>query len=249
MLHRAVFATLLLATPQVATAQDQGNGIEFRFGLGPSSEPGYFGDNDTDLGVDAEFELERLQLGGVSVGGNESYGLGFAGSIRIVSARNADDFDELSGLDDIDTSLEVGGGVEFTTPNYEMFAKLRYGVIGHESFVAEIGTDVFYRPTDQLTFEAGPRILFGDDDYAQTYFGISAAEAGESGLAAYDADGGLIGAGAQAKATYAINDDWEVVGTLKYEQLRNDAADSPITQLDEQVSGSIVLTRRITLGF
>ena len=125
----------------------------------------------------------------------------------------------------------------------------RYGVIGHEAFVAELGSDVYYRPTDQLTFKAGPRILLGDDDYAQTYFGVSAAESAASDFASFDAQGGIMSAGAKAEAIYSINDDWEVVGTLQYEQLRNDAADSPITQSDEQISGRIVLTRRITFGF
>lgn len=249
MFSRAVFISLLVAAPLSAVAQEQANGIEFRFGLGPSVEPGYFGDDDLDLGVGAKFRLERLQLGSLSLGGSDTYGLGFGGSFRFVGARDADDFSELSGLEDIDPSIEVGGGLEFTAPDYEVFAKLRYGIIGHESLVAELGSDIYYRPTDQLTFKAGPRILLGDDDYAQTYFGVTAAESAASSFDAFDARGGIISAGAKAEATYAINDNWEVVGTLQYEQLRDDAADSPISQSDDQISGSIVLTRRITFGF
>ena len=249
MLRHVASVLILTALPLVASAQEEANGIEFRFGLGPSLEPGYFGDEDFDLGASAKFELERFRLGGVSLGGDEVYGLGFGGSVRVISARTADEFDELAGLADIDASLEIGGGVEFTTPDYEVFAKLRYGVVGHEAFVAEVGSDFYYRPTGQLTLQAGPRILFGDDDYAQTYFGVTAEEEATSSFAAFDAKGGIISAGAKAQATFAINDDWEVVGTLQYEQLQDDAANSPITQSDDQFSGSIVLTRRITFGF
>lgn len=249
MIRRTIFTVLAMIAPIAASAQDQGNFVQFSFGLGPSLGPGYFGDEDMDASVAAKFRLERFQFGGIAAGGGDDYGLGFGGSFRFVGGRSADDYSELEGLDDIDPSIEFGGGLEFNAPNYEVFAKLRYGVIGHESFVAELGSDIFYRPTEQLTIKAGPRVLLGDDDYAQTYFGVSATESAASSFDAFDARGGIMSAGAKAEATYSINDDWEVIGTLRYEQLREDAADSPITQSEDQVSGSIVLTRRITFGF
>jgi outer membrane scaffolding protein for murein synthesis (MipA/OmpV family) len=249
MFLRSIIASLVISAPAALVAQEQGNGIEFRFGLGPAFGPGYFGDEDLDPGVAGKFQLERLQFGSLSAGGDGDYGLGFGGSVRFIGARNASDFDELAGMEDIDASLELGGEVEFTAPGYEVFANLRYGVIGHESMVAEVGGDVLYQASDQLSLKAGPRLLLGDDDYAQTYFGVSAAEGAASAFDAFDARGGIISAGAQAEATYAINDDWEVIGTLRYDQLRDDAADSPITQTEDQFSGSIVLTRRITFGF
>lgn len=245
MLQRVILAVFAIAAPLTAQAQDDANGVTFRLGLGPSFAPEYFGSDETAPGVGAKFRLESLQLGGLSLGGDDNYGLGVTGSFRFIGERSADDFGELAGLEDIDASLELGGGLEFTTPYYDVFAVLRYGVVGHESFVAEFGTDVYYRPSDQLTFKAGPRLLVGDDDYAQTYFGVSGADT----LSDFAAEGGLVSAGAVAEATYAINDDWEVIGTVKYDQLQSDAADSPITQSQDQVSGSIVLTRKITFGF
>ncbi|WP_342071566.1 MipA/OmpV family protein [Yoonia algicola] len=245
MLHRFIILALAVTAPASVMAQDNANGLSFRFGLGPSFAPEYFGSEDVAAGVAGKFQLERFQFGGLSVGGSDDYGLGATGSFRFIGARDADDFDALAGLEDIDASLEVGGGLEFATPDYDVFAVVRYGVVGHESFVAELGSNLYYRPTDQLTFKAGPRLLVGDDDYAQTYFGVD----GAASLTDYTAQGGLISAGAMAEATYAINDDWEVIGTLQYDQLRSDAADSPITESDDQISGSIVLTRRITFGF
>ncbi|MEJ8559885.1 MipA/OmpV family protein [Yoonia sp. GPGPB17] len=250
MLHRLTLSALLITSPLAVSAQEQANGIEFRFGVGPSLEPGYFGDEDLDPGVGVKFRLERFQFGDISRDRNDrATGLRFAPSIRFIGARDADEFGELTGLEDIDPTLEIGGGLAYRAPDYEVFAKLRYGAFGHESFVAELGSDVFFRPSDQFTFKAGPRILLGDDDYAQTYFGVTDAEAGTSDFDAFDANAGLMSAVVKAEATYAINDDWQVVGTLQYEQLLDDAADSPITESDDQISGSIVLTRRITFGF
>lgn len=250
ILHRFIALATMLALPTMSLAQEAENGVSFRFGLGPAFGPGYFGDEDIDPKPGFKFQLEELRFGGIGAGGGaENYGLGFGGSVRFIGERSADDYSELDGLEDVDLAFELGGGLEYTAPNYDVFAKLRYGVIGHESFVAEVGSDIYYRPTDQLTFKAGPRILLGDDDYASTYFGVTPDESAASSFDAFDARGGIISAGARAEATYAINDDWEVVGTIRYDQLRDDAADSPISQSDEQLSGSLVLTRRITFGF
>lgn len=239
----------VLCAPSATLAQDTPNGLSFRFGIGPDFGPSYFGDADSDGGIAAKFELERFQLGSLSIGGADTEGLSFGGSVRFIGARDADDFSELDGMDMIDPSLEVGGRVEYTTPNYAVFAKLRYGAIGHEAFVAELGGDLQFRPTDRLAISAGPRVLMSDDSYAQTYFGVSGAESGASGFDPFVAQGGIISAGAKAEAVYSLNDDWQIVGTVTYDQFLADAADSPLTEADDQLSGSIVLTRRITFGF
>lgn len=240
----------LLCLPSLATAQDAGaDGISFTLGLGGQAKPEYFGADNTEFGPTGSFGFERLQFGGLSAGGDKTYGLGFAPSFRIIGARSADDYEELEGLEDVDFTVELGGGLAFTAPDYEVFAKLRYGVIGHESLVAEMGGDVFYRPTDQITLSAGPRVLWGSDDYAQTYFGVTDAEGLASSFDAFDAGAGIMSAGIAAEATYQFNDTWGVTGKIRYEQLRDDAANSPITQSDDQLRASLVVTRKITLGF
>lgn len=248
MSSRLIYLIGFLVVANTAAAQESGDGITFRFGVGPQVSPEYFGAEDSKTTPTGSFALERLQLGGRSFGG-ESTGLGFGGSVRFVGARDADDYEELEGLEDIDPSLELGGGLRFRQPSYDLFASLRYGVIGHEALVGEMGGDVIYHPSDRITLRAGPRVLWGSDDYAQTYFGVTDAESAASGFDAFDADGGILSQGLKAEATYAFNDDWELKGTIRYDQLLADAADSPITQTDDQVSGSIVLTRKVTFGF
>ncbi len=244
-----IFSVVAAIAAAPALAQETGDGVTFRFGIGPQVGPEYFGAEDSNITPTGRFELERLQFGGQSFGGGDSTGLGFGGSVGFVGARDADDYSELEGLEDIDPSLELGGGLRFRQPAYDLFANLRYGVIGHESLVGEVGGDVIYRPTEQLTLRAGPRILWGSDDYAQTYFGVSDAESAASGFEAFDAGGGILRQGVKAEANYQFNDDWGLVGTIQYDQLRDDAADSPITQSEEQLTGSIVLTRKVTFGF
>ncbi len=250
MFLRILTATALITAPVFAVAQDAQNEVSFRVGLGPKLEPSYFGDADQDVGVGLKFSIERIKIGPVSREPGAASGLGFGPSLRYIRGRDADDFDELVGLKTIDPSLELGGRVKFSAPSYELFASLRYGAIGHESFVSEIGGDIIYRPTDNFTLSAGPRILWGDDTYASTYFGVTEAErlAG-SAFEEFDASSGMISAGAELEAIYEVSDNWQVVGTITYDKLRGDAANSPISESDEQISTQIVLTRKITFNF
>jgi outer membrane scaffolding protein for murein synthesis (MipA/OmpV family) len=237
--------------PVFAAAEGSGNEVSFRIGVGPKLAPGYFGDADQDTGVGAKFSLEHVQIGSISRDGGAASGFGFGGSVRFINGRDAADFTELTGLETIDPSLEIGGQVLYAAPMFEAFASLRYGAVGHKSFVSEIGGDLIIQPTDNLRLTAGPRMLWGDDDYAATYFGVTAEESMASGdlIAAFDAGGGLISAGAEIEATYAFNDDWQLVGTVTYDTLRGDAANSPITTEDDQITTQIVLTRKITFNF
>ncbi|SDY83185.1 Outer membrane scaffolding protein for murein synthesis, MipA/OmpV family [Jannaschia faecimaris] len=263
MFRLTLAAVALTASSAAATAQDlgatvfssQGQGPALGFTLrgGVATAPEYFGSDEQEIGPALGAELNYLRLGGFTFGNPDPLyqrrGLSFGGSFRYIGSRDDADSPELAGLNDVDTSVELGGGLRYSTENFSTFGDIRYGVIGHESFVAEAGADVILRPTDRFSLRAGPRVLFGDSDYASTYFGVTAAEAGASGFTRFDASGGLLSAGVEFGAAYRINDNWGIDATINYDKLQNDAADSPITRDDEQVSASIGFTRRFTLGF
>ncbi|CUH18468.1 MltA-interacting protein precursor [Jannaschia seosinensis] len=240
-----------LGDPVMATQARGGPAIGFTLGAGVSSKPEYFGAGDNEAGAALTGELNYLRLGGYTFGNPDPLfqpqGFGVSGSFRYIGER--DGSDELAGLDDVDAALEIGAGLSYATPVYEVFGNVRYGVIGHESFVGEVGADLFARPNDRLTLSLGPRALFGDDGYAETYFGVAADEAAASRYNAFDAGGGLVSTGVEFGASYRLNETWGVDASVTYDVLRNDAADSPITDDDESVSASIGITRRFTLGF
>ncbi|MFT7145343.1 MAG: outer membrane scaffolding protein for murein synthesis (MipA/OmpV family) [Yoonia sp.] len=250
MFSRIITAAALIAAPVVAVAQDGQNEVSFRLGLGPNLAPSYFGDADQDAGLGFKFSLETVKVGPLSREMGAASGLGFGGSLRYISGRDAADFEELAGLEDIDPALELGGSVKYSAPYYELFASLRYGAVGHKSFVSEIGGDMIYRPTDKLRMSIGPRFLWGDDTYANTYFGVTGEESEANEVFdPFEAGSGMISSGAELEAVYEVSENWQVIGTITYDRLRGDAANSPITQSDEQLSTQIVLTRKITFNF
>jgi outer membrane protein len=225
--------------------------LSFDLGVGVQSKPGYFGADEAEAGVGGSFDFERLLLGGLSLGGGDPNGFAFKGGVRFIGERKADDFSDLAGLDDVDAALEIGSGMTFTLQpdgqgqkfgNYA-FAEVRYGVVGHESFVAAAGADLIYKPSEQMEFRAGPRLFAGDDDYAATYF--SDARVG------YEAAGGVLSRGLEASASYDFDDTWGIVATATYEQFLNDAAASPIVEAGsaDQLSMSLIVTRAFSFSF
>ncbi|SPJ24790.1 MipA/OmpV family protein [Palleronia abyssalis] len=258
LLAPAAFAgdlTLPMAEPApvyAAPAPAASPNLVFTLSGGIAVKPEYFGSEDYTVGPSFGFGLNFVDIGPVNFGSADPYyqaeGLGLRGSFRYVDERSEDDSPELAGLDDVDETYELGLGVGYQSVRFDAFLDVRYGIGGHESFVGEVGADVKANPSERLTLSAGPRLLFGTDDYASTYFDVDEAT---STLSQYDADGGLMTAGVEVGAKYRITDNWGVQGALTYDRFVGDAKDSPIVQQGSEDSYglSVGLTRRITLDF
>lgn len=240
-----------LALPVMA----QERSLNFSLRGGIAAVPSYPGSGSTDAVADGGFKFGALKWGGIDFGtgiGNEpKNGLSFGGAFKVIGSRDAEDDPELLGLEDIDTAVELGLSLTYQQPRWKAFGEVRQGFGGHDGVTGTLGADAIFRPSDRLTITAGPRLSLGDSDYANTYFGVTGAEAVSSQFGAFDAGGGLLGAGVQVQGTYELNDDWALEGLLSYERLQNSAADSPITQngSEDQWRLSIGVSRAFTLRF
>ena len=249
-LSLAALATMALP----AAAQDRSFNFALRGGVGAA--PSYPGSDDFDAAPDLGFTFGSLKWGGLNTGSDiyslPTNGFAFNGAFRYIGSRDAEDSPELEGLDDIDAAVELGLGVIYRQPYYQVFGKVRKGFGGHHGVTGTVGADAIFRPDDRLTITAGPRLNLGNDEYASTYFGVSPSEALASpNFGAYDADGGLLGAAFEVEATYRLGDVWALQGAVAYEKLMNDAADSPITRFgsEDQWTMRIGLSRAFTVRF
>ena len=237
--------------PAAAPAQPR---FVFTLRGGVAASPDYFGSDEYQVGPDLGFRFNYLALGnGRSIGNPdawaESQGLTFGGAFRFIQERKTNDFGELAGLDDIDAAVELGVSLRYGTENFAAFGEVRRGFGGHEGWVGEIGADAIIHPTDRLRLSLGPRLFFGDEEYSNTYFGITPAEA-SAALPAYDLDGGMVSAGIELGARYQINDLWGLEGAVTWERYTDDAADSPIVKqgTDEQWGVRFGVTRVFSIG-
>lgn len=249
----ALCLTACLGAALPAAAQERVLNFSLRGGV--AVEPAYPGASSAEARADGGFKFGALKWGGIDYGtgiGNiPKNGLSLGGAFRIVGARDAADNPELAGLEDIDTAVELGFALTYRQPGWQAFGQVRQGFGGHDGVTGTLGADMIFRPSDRITITAGPRLNLGDGDYASTYFGISPTESAVSQFGAFEADGGLLGAGIEVQGTYALNDDWSVEGLLSYERLQNSAADSPITVngSEDQWRMSIGLSREFNLRF
>ncbi|KRS14724.1 hypothetical protein XM53_03240 [Roseovarius atlanticus] len=248
-------STFLIAAvtvlPGMALAQS-GPSLSFSAGIGGIYQPEYFGSDDYEAGVTGGFKFGHLKIGRLEFGDPDpnAVDLGWRprGSLRVIRERDSSDYVELTGLRDVDFSLEIGGGVGYTAENFQAFADVRYGVIGHESWVGELGADAIFRPSDDWTVTVGPRMLWGSGDYTSTYFGVTPAEAAVSAFPAYAPGSGLVSAGIEVGAQYELSQNWYLDGTLAWNRYVGDAADSPIVQDDDSFQVSLIAMRRFNFG-
>lgn len=244
-----LLASVFALGPVVAAADPD---LRFKIGAGLSTGPAYYGSDEYTVGPTGSFSLGYVRLGGLSFGsldGGESRGFSVGGAFRYLPARSAADYPELAGLSDVDQTFELGIGAGWTEETWSLFGNLRQGVGGHESLVATVGSDAILRPSERLTLRAGPRMDIGSSGFNQTYFGVTAAEAGASSFDAFDAGAGIYSVGIDLEAEYDVNPTWSVAAGIGYDRLVGDAADSPIVVDENRWTASVVLRRTITLDF
>ena len=150
-------------------------------------------------------------------------------TVKFRYARKESDDNDLRGLGDVDWTLEAGAFAEFWPTEWlRTRAELRQGIGGHHGLVSDLMADVVAPVTDKLTLSGGPRLTVASAKAISPYFSITAAQSAASGLATYDAGGGLRSFGAGAQARYAFSPRWAGHMFIEYERLAGDAANSPL---------------------
>ncbi|MCJ7871061.1 MipA/OmpV family protein [Phaeobacter sp. J2-8] len=226
----SLVAALIALSPALGSAE--GNHIAFELGIGTKYSPDYEGADTYKAGPTIQGGLHSLSFGGVSAGGGETTGFRISPSFGFVSARDASEHDDLKGMDDVDWALELGIQAGYTWENAEVSAAIRKGINGHDGIVGDLKANAILRPDALTTLRFGPRVTFGDDNYADTYFSVPASA---SNLSPYSADGGVKSYGLELIARRELTDTWAIEGKLGWHRLTNDFADSPVTGLAAKI--------------
>lgn len=155
----------------------------------------------------------------------------FGPTARFVPGRSFNDNrDALVGFRRVRFAVEPGAFVEFwPLDNLRTRFELRHGVYGHHGFTGTVAVDLV-QPIGQFVFSIGPRFNFGDDAFAQKYFGVEPYAAAINGtIQPYRADSftslGLLGA-----LTYTFDPRWAVTGYAGYSRIVGSSALSPLAQ-------------------
>ena len=240
-----------LASVADAWAQEKPaeEGWRFTISAGSVYAPSYLGDDAYQLralpGVSVKYGdrfFASLQEGvgynivnshGWRVGPVAKYHFGRDEDGASVFAVVGDDTDDLIGLGDVDGSIELGGFVEYKYAGFTGAIELRQGIGGHEGLIGEaelkyVGKLALQGPP--LIYSFGPKLIFAGDSYASAFFGVNAAQSAASGLAEFDAGGGLLSYGFHGSLVLPIDRHVSVVGFAGVDILSGDAADSSLVQ-------------------
>jgi len=247
-----IVAVSVAAFSPQANAQDaSGPGISFELGVAGKVTPRYFGASKLVLSPVPLIRLKRLEFSnGFTIGGGSDEGFSLSPSIDVIGKRSVSDSPELTGLNTIDTAVELGVAAKYQMGNFRVMGAVRQGFGGHKGIRAELGADVIVKPDDQWTFHGGPRLNFGSSKFTNTYFGVTAAEASPL-YPATTASGGLYSAGLEAGVRFQVATNWAIEAGAGWSRLTGDAASSPITAQGSknQYSASFGIVRRFDIGF
>lgn len=245
-------AAVLASGAGLAQERPETDGWSVTVGAGSLYSPTYEGDDDYSLSLLPNVQLKYGDRFFASV--QEGVGYNFvnrenlqAGPIARVRFSRDEDGDQtfavsggrtndLLGLGDVDTSIELGGFAEYEIGGVKIGAEVRQAVSGHDGLVADLdarwsGMVTTFGPP--LIWSAGPRVRLTDDKYTSAYFGVTPAQAIASGLPQYQAGGGLYSYGVGGAAFLPLSRDgaWSAVFLAGYDKLSGDAADAPLVQL------------------
>jgi outer membrane protein len=207
-------------------------------GVAGGVSPEYEGSEDYEFGFGPNFAVTWREVfyKGKTLGANLIRQKNFkAGPILSwTSGRDEDDNDTLDGMGDVDSSTEVGGFVSYRIKPWRFRLEARQDVnSGHEGALVELsgGTSLpFEKP---LVFVALGATL-ASDDYMESFFGVDAKQSADSGHKKYKAEAGIKDVNISLTAGYPITNRWRLGGKIEYKRLLGDAADSPITDDENQ---------------
>ncbi len=188
-----------------------------------------------------DIRIRALQSNGFEVGPVAGYR----------SGRDQDDARRLNGLGDIDGGLVLGGyaGYRIGPTIFDVSASTQ--VTGDDTGVqVRLGVETEQQVSSWMKLTARLGTTISGDDYMQDYFGVTPAQAATSGagLPVFSADAGIKDVHVQLGSKIELAERWLLRFRGRYARLVGDAADSPVIESEDQLSGSIGLGYRFNLG-
>ena len=99
----------------------------------------------------------------------------------------------------------------------------------HDGWYSKLKGGYNWIISNSWALSMGASMTYADDDYMDTYFGVTADDARRSGLDRYSADSGIKDVGLDLGVNWIINQNWSTMGLASFTRLVDDADDdSPV---------------------
>lgn len=247
-----LLALVLVAAPLATSvsAQDISFGnrwgtLSADVGLGVSYGPKFPGSSDQEAnpwGI-----MRNASFG--TPGEGELDGFSVLPSFGYIGKRDPGDDDRLNGLKEISRAYEAGLQFGYGTGPVLSYARVRQGFGGHHGITGEMGVRYQFEVNDKLTLWTTLEATYGDSDYMDRYFGVSASESAASGYREYNPGSGFTKASAKLAARYAVGEKYAIWGEAEYGRLVDDAKNAPFVEDKDQPVFRLGVTRNFSFGF
>jgi len=138
---------------------------------------------------------------------------------------------ELSLLDEVSGSAEIGLKAEFSGRRMRYYSELRKAVSSHEGTVFELGLSLKGKAlafSKMMLWSVGPELQYTDRKFNQAYFGISPEESILSGLPFHEIESGSTAFSFKGSLIIPVSEQYSVFAFAKYTELGESATDSPL---------------------
>ena len=227
-------------------AEVAGKGVGF-VGLGVAYKPDYEGSDDSEgriapfgrynwasgryvslAGTAGSENAARLKANILRKEGRDGLELGPVLQYRLKRDDDVDN-DKVSKMKEVDSATEAGAFIGFTSGNWSADVTFATDISSeHDGSLVYFNGGYRIPVNDKFDMKLSGHVTWADDDYMETYFGVSSDDSARSGLSTYSASSGIKDAGVSVTGFYRFNKSWGMAGLLGYTQMLNDAEDSPL---------------------
>lgn len=220
----------------------------------------YLGSSEEDLQVLPYLSLDNvkgfdffgtaLTYRAVDVGTGQGLGkwsLRAGPRVAYAPGRESSDSPTLTGFEDIDGSLPVGGYAFGTLGPVGLRVDAGQDFIGHEGLTVDASVGTAYTGKG-FGFQPAVTVSWADNSHNDAFFGVNAAQSAGSGLGVYNPGAGVYSYALSALAWYEVKENYAVVVTGSYRWFTDEATSSPILRApdgsDQGFFAGISLTRK-----
>jgi outer membrane protein len=265
----AVFSAVLLAfgTAQASEAVQSARSWQLELGLGASYEPDYSGSLAAGprllLWANGEYATERwgkfaLDSGSLTIDpqlrwdfiDSKEYGLGLLIGYRngrsdgnpgwVGDAGSA----RLKGMGNVSAAVDGGLSGFVQVFGIPLFAQLRAALNGDQGTIGVLGVYLPLELTSRFELTVLPSLTWANARQMQAFYGVTPAQSAASDFRVYDPRSGWQSAALELVGDWKIAGPWHLIGSVGYQRLLGNAADSPLTQDKNQWSGLLGLSYR-----
>lgn len=238
MKNQRTFMGLLVLLLTVLLVIPGAQAAEYSIGGGIGVAPDYEGSDDYQMvpipAGDAKFDNGMfVKLMGLNLRANlipsNFWRLGPVYNYR--PSRSNVDNNRVDRMQNVDSANELGvfGGIEWENWFLSLEALGDTGS-AYNGWYSTLKGGYNWMISNEWALSIGAHSTYANDDYMDTYFGVSNRDSRRSGLKRYNADGGIKDYGLDLGVNWNFASNWGLRGILSISQLVGDADDdSPVT--------------------